>query len=196
MMVICSSRLHDITDRQNLQTSLTNMALHDMLTNLPNRRVLMQKLPECMARTARLGKSLAIFFLDLDGFKSINDEYGHEAGDELLLTVAQRMVGAVRTTDTVIRLAGDEFVVILEMMNGDSNAIEVAEKVLHAIKQPFTLKNASVNLSVSASIGIVLYQHGDKKSAAQLLTQADAAMYEAKRKGKNKVVLIGRDELT
>tara|TARA_R110001599_G_scaffold64023_3_gene179069 strand:- start:697897 stop:700047 length:2151 start_codon:yes stop_codon:yes gene_type:complete len=185
--------LHDITDRQNLQTSLTNMALHDMLTNLPNRRVLMQKLPECMARTARLGKSLAIFFLDLDGFKSINDEYGHEAGDELLLTVAQRMVGAVRTTDTVIRLAGDEFVVILEMMNGDSNAIEVAEKVLHAIKQPFTLKNASVNLSMSASIGIVLYQHGDKKSAAQLLTQADAAMYEAKRKGKNKVVLADRD---
>ena len=186
--------LHDITDRQNLQTSLTNMALNDMLTNLPNRRVLMQKLPECMARTARLGKPLAIFFLDLDGFKSINDEYGHEAGDELLFTVAQRMVAAVRATDTVIRLAGDEFVVILEMMNGETNAIDVAEKILEAIKQPFALKMASATVSVSASIGIVLYQHGDQKSAAQLLTQADAAMYEAKREGKNKVVLARHDE--
>lgn len=184
--------LHDITDRQNLQTSLTNMALHDMLTNLPNRRVLMQKLPECMARTTRSGKALAVFFLDLDGFKSINDEYGHEAGDELLRTVAQRMVGAVRATDTVIRLAGDEFVVILEMMSGEANAIEVAEKILQAIKQPFTLQAAAVDVVVSASIGIVLYQHGDQKSAAQLLTQADAAMYEAKRKGKNKVVLAER----
>lgn len=188
--------LHDITDRQNLQTSLTNMALQDMLTNLPNRRVLMNKLPECMARTARLGKLLAVFFLDLDGFKGINDDYGHEAGDELLRTVAQRMVAAVRTTDTVIRLAGDEFVVILEMMSGKTNAIEVAEKILQAIKQPFTLKSVAVDVTVSASIGIVLYQHGDQKSAAQLLTQADAAMYEAKRKGKNKVVLADRDATT
>lgn len=180
--------LHDITERQRLQTTLTNMALKDALTDLPNRRALMQKLPEAIVRAARLGKPLAVLFLDLDGFKGINDGYGHEAGDELLRTMGQRIVGVVRATDTVVRLAGDEFVVVLEMLNGDADALEVADKILQAIQQPFVLSAATVSLS--GSIGIAMHWPEDLTHAEQLITLADGAMYAAKKQGKNRAVAV------
>lgn len=180
--------LHDITERKLLQASLMGMALKDALTDLPNRRALMQKLPESIARAARLGKPLAVLFLDLDGFKGINDGYGHEAGDELLRTIAQRLSGAVRTTDTVARLAGDEFVIVLEMINGDADAIEVADKILQTLQQPFTLTAATV--SISASIGIAMHWPEDSTTAEQLITLADGAMYVAKKNGKNRAVAV------
>ena len=180
--------LHDITERQMQQASLKAMALKDALTDLPNRRALMQKLPESMARTKRIGKPLAVFFLDLDGFKGVNDGYGHEAGDELLRTLAQRIVGVVRATDTVVRLAGDEFVVVLEMLNGNADAIEVAEKILQVIQQPFALTAGT--LTVSGSIGITMYWPEDMTTAEQLITLADGAMYAAKKMGKNRAVVV------
>ncbi|WP_076593443.1 diguanylate cyclase domain-containing protein [Herminiimonas arsenitoxidans] len=180
--------LHDITERKLLQASLMGMALKDALTDLPNRRALMQKLPESIARAARLGKPLAVLFLDLDGFKGINDGYGHEAGDELLRTIGQRLSGAVRTTDTVARLAGDEFVIVLEMINGDADAIEVADKILQTLQQPFTLTAATV--SISASIGIAMHWPEDSTTAEQLITLADGAMYVAKKNGKNRAVAV------
>lgn len=180
--------LHDITERQMLQASLTAMALKDPLTDLPNRRAMMQKLPESMARVARHGKPLAVFFLDLDGFKGVNDSYGHDAGDELLRTMAQRIVGVVRATDTVVRLAGDEFVVVLEMLNDESGAIEVADKILHAIQQPFVLTSATV--TVTASIGIAMHHADDPTTPDQLITRADGAMYAAKKNGKNRAVAV------
>ncbi|CAL62794.1 Hypothetical protein; putative exported protein; putative PAS and GGDEF domains [Herminiimonas arsenicoxydans] len=180
--------LHDITERQLLQATLTNMALKDALTDLPNRRALMQKLPEAIVRAARLGKPLAVLFIDLDGFKGINDGYGHEAGDELLRTMGQRIVGVVRATDTVVRLAGDEFVVVLEMLNGDADALEVADKILQAIQQPFVLSAATVTLS--GSIGIAMHWPQDLTHAEQLITLADGAMYAAKKQGKNRAVAV------
>lgn len=180
--------LHDITERQLQQASLKAMALRDALTDLPNRRALMQKLPESMARTKRIGKPMAVFFLDLDGFKGVNDGYGHEAGDELLRTLAQRIVGVVRATDTVARLAGDEFVVVLEMINGNADALEVAEKILQAIQQPFALTAAT--LTLSGSIGIVMYRPDDVTNPDQLITLADGAMYAAKKMGKNRAVVV------
>lgn len=180
--------LHDITERQLQQASLKAMALRDALTDLPNRRALMQKLPESMARTKRIGKPMAVFFLDLDGFKGVNDGYGHEAGDELLRTLAQRIVGVVRATDTVARLAGDEFVVVLEMLSGNADALEVAEKILQAIQQPFALTAAT--LTLSGSIGIVMYRPDDVTNPDQLITLADGAMYAAKKMGKNRSVVV------
>ncbi|MFC7289544.1 diguanylate cyclase domain-containing protein [Herminiimonas glaciei] len=180
--------LHDITERKLLQASLMGMALKDPLTDLPNRRALIQRLPESIARGARLGKPLAVLFLDLDGFKGVNDGYGHEAGDELLRTIAQRLLGAVRTTDTVARLAGDEFVIVLEMLNGDSDAMDVADKILHTLQQPFTLTAATV--TISASIGIAMHWPDDHTTPEQLITLADGAMYAAKKKGKNRAVAV------
>lgn len=176
--------MHDITDRRMLHASLEQMAMKDMLTDLPNRRALQQKLPEALARSARSGKAMAVFFLDLDGFKGVNDKHGHEAGDELLRILAQRIVATVRRTDTVARLAGDEFVVLLEMLADAGDAVDVAAKLLPALSQPFALAAATVALS--GSIGIAVHEPASDESADDLLARADHAMYDAKNGGKNR----------
>lgn len=176
--------MHDITDRRMLHASLEQMAMKDMLTNLPNRRALQQKLPEALARSARSGKAMAVFFLDLDGFKGVNDRYGHDAGDELLRMLGQRIVAAVRRTDTVARLAGDEFVVVLEMLSHADDAVDVALKLLPALSQPFALQAATVSLS--GSIGIALHEPASPEGPDALLARADCAMYDAKNGGKNR----------
>jgi diguanylate cyclase (GGDEF)-like protein len=176
--------MHDITDRRTLHASLEQMAMKDMLTDLPNRRALQKKLPKALARSARSGKPLAVFFLDLDGFKGVNDRYGHDAGDELLRILAGRIVATVRRTDTVVRLAGDEFVVVLEMLSQPDDAIEVAAKLLPALEQPFVLEAATVSLS--GSIGIALHEPASGEGQEALLARADHAMYEAKNGGKNR----------
>jgi diguanylate cyclase (GGDEF)-like protein len=145
---------------------------------------LQQKLPEALARSARSGKPLAVFFLDLDGFKSVNDRYGHDAGDELLRILAQRIVATVRRTDTVARLAGDEFVVVLELLSHADDALDVAAKLLPALGHPFALEAATVTLS--GSIGIALHDPASRESPDALLARADHAMYEAKHGGKNR----------
>ena len=176
--------MHDISERRMLHASLEQMAMKDMLTDLPNRRALLHKLPEALARSARAGKPLAVFFLDLDGFKGVNDRYGHDAGDELLRILAQRIVATVRRTDTVARLAGDEFVVVLELLSHANDAADVAAKLLPALGQPFALQAATVTLS--GSIGIAMHAPGENEGVEQLLARADAAMYQAKNGGKNR----------
>jgi diguanylate cyclase (GGDEF)-like protein/PAS domain S-box-containing protein len=176
--------MHDITERRQTQASLERMAMKDMLTDLPNRRALQQKLPEALARSARSGKPLAVFFLDLDGFKSVNDRYGHDAGDELLRILAQRIVATVRRTDTVARLAGDEFVVVLELLSQADDAVDVVAKLLPALGLPFVLQAGSVTLS--GSIGIALHDPASRENSDDLLARADHAMYEAKKGGKNR----------
>lgn len=173
--------LHDISERKQLFASLEEMALKDTLTGLPNRRALMQALPEALQRANRLRQSCAVLFLDLDRFKQVNDRYGHEEGDELLRQFAQRVRGAVRKTDTVGRLAGDEFIVILEMLHGDADAQEAADKLLPALQQPFTLKTATVHLS--ASIGIAMHHPDEPQDIEMLLGRADRAMYRHKQQG-------------
>jgi len=173
--------LHDISERKSLFASMEAMALKDTLTGLPNRRALMQALPEALQRANRLRQSCAVLFLDLDRFKQVNDRYGHEEGDELLRQFAGRVRGAVRKTDTVGRLAGDEFVVILEMLHSDADAQEAADKLLPVLQQPFVLKTASVTLS--ASIGIAIHHPDDPQDTEMLLGRADRAMYRHKQQG-------------
>ena len=176
--------MHDITDRRTLHASLEQMAMKDTLTDLPNRRALQQKLPEALARSARSGKPLAVFFLDIDGFKSVNDRYGHDAGDELLRILAQRIVATVRRTDIVARLAGDEFVVVLELLSHAEDAVDIAAKLLPVLADPVALEAATVTLS--SSIGIAVHRPASGEGADALLARADHAMYDAKNGGKNR----------
>ena len=166
---------------------LNGLLMRDLLTGLPNRRALMQALPEAMARAARLDRPFAVLFLDMDGFKLVNDTHGHEEGDELLRQFGACILASIRKTDMVARLAGDEFVVILDMLADESDAAGKAEFLLSQLCRPFTLGSASVQ--VGASIGVALQMPRQPQDPARLLARADGAMYEAKRKGKSRVVM-------
>lgn len=159
------------------------MAMSDTLTGLPNRRALMHMLPQALKRAVRLRRSCAVLFLDLDGLKGINDSYGHEEGDELLKQVGARIVASVRKTDMVARLAGDEFVVILEMLPSPTDAEATARKILPLLSNPFALSKNVV--TVGASIGVAVFMPDDAPDMAGLLARADQAMYKAKADGKN-----------
>ncbi|MFA9439912.1 diguanylate cyclase domain-containing protein [Uliginosibacterium sp. sgz301328] len=178
----------DITERKQLELRLEEQAMQDPLTGLPNRRAFMERLPQAMARARRWGKPCALMFLDLDGFKNVNDTLGHEAGDELLRQFAVRLLENVRQTDTVARLAGDEFTVLLESLgDGIDDAREVSRHIVEAMTQPFHI--AGQQLTMTTSIGISLYRPDSGYNADHLLAAADEAMYAAKRAGKNGVQL-------
>ena len=166
---------------------LQALLLHDGLTGLPNRRALMQTLPEAMHRAARAAKPCALLFIDMDGFKNVNDTHGHEEGDALLRQFGARLLEAVRKTDSVARLAGDEFVVVLEGLSDAQDAHEKAGTLLQVLGQPYRLKCAAVR--VGASIGVALHLPGDAQDLDAWLARADGAMYAAKRGGKNTVAL-------
>ena len=177
--------LHDITERLAFRNSLQEMALSDILTGLPNRRAFAQKLPEAMARAGRDPLRMGLLFMDIDGFKQINDKHGHIAGDELLMLFASRLHETVRDVDTVARLAGDEFTVILERLHGHEDAMAVAEKILTVMRAPFFLRDATIIVSVS--IGVAMYDPVAHTTQDRLVAQADNAMYAAKNAGKNRV---------
>ncbi len=173
--------IHDITERQQLERLRDQEAREDVLTRLPNRRALDERLPEAMARVRRSLTPLAVLFLDLDGFKRINDRHGHAMGDELLRDVAKRLQNAVRETDFVARWAGDEFVVVLEGVTIE--ALEpLAQKLIHLIEEPVSVGSAT--LRVSTSIGVALFVPEAPETPQELLKRADEAMYNAKRLAK------------
>jgi len=173
---------------------LQALLLRDVLTGLPNRRALMETLPDAMERSARSNKPCALLFLDMDGFKAINDTHGHEEGDELLRQFGSRIAEAVRRTDTAARLAGDEFVVILENLAHLGDAEDKAQSLLASLRQPYALKNGTV--SVGASVGVALHLPGDAADLEAWLARADQAMYVAKRGGKNAVALAPQAQRT
>jgi diguanylate cyclase (GGDEF)-like protein len=182
------------TMNQQLETTvaartaeLQSLLLHDGLTGLPNRRALMQTLPEAMHRAARASRPCALLFLDMDGFKNVNDTHGHEEGDELLRQFGARLLEAVRKTDSVARLAGDEFVVVLEGLGDANDAHEKAGTLLDVLRKPYQLKRVAV--TVGASIGVALHLPGAAQDLDAWLARADGAMYAAKRAGKNTVAL-------
>jgi len=166
---------------------LQALLLRDVLTGLPNRRALLEALPEAMGRARRVGRPCALLFLDMDGFKAVNDNHGHEEGDELLRQFGARLAQCVRKTDMVARLAGDEFVVVLEMLTDAGHAEETARKLLERLHEPFVLRGATV--TVGASIGIALHRPEDPAEVDAWLARADHAMYAVKRTGKNGVAL-------
>lgn len=175
---------HDVTERKQLETYLQHRAMHDPLTGLPNRTALMERMEQAIARAQRNDKPLAVMFLDLCRFKQINDSYGHDAGDQLLREFAARLSVCIRKTDTAARLAGDEFVVLLEgVAQGAADAPALARKILAAMEEPFVLAGQPVK--AATSIGIATYAGGEV-SAEALLRRADAAMYRAKRRGANR----------
>ncbi len=155
-------------------------ALHDPLTGLPNRVLLMERLDHAVRRAHRSGQMAAVLYFDLDGFKAVNDTYGHQVGDEMLVSVAKRLSSGLRSGDTLARLSGDEFVILCEDIDGPAHANTIATRLGTAVRMPFLL--AGSRLKMSASVGIAFAGPGDQLSE-RLLDDADAAMYQAKRTG-------------
>lgn len=172
----------DVSLRKMLEEKLLVQARTDALTGLSNRSMFVQSLMQSIARANRVGKLLAILFIDLDFFKQINDIMGHEAGDQLLVMVAQRIVHAVRLNDTVARLGGDEFTILIEDIGHEEDAARVAEKIMESVKKPFLLNNHE--MFVSVSIGISTFPKCGVDPSA-LMRASDVAMYRAKALGRN-----------
>ena len=177
--------LHDITERKAMAERREKEALTDTLTGLPNRRSLLEYLPNAMARARRTGVPLGVLFLDLDGVKAVNDTFGHEIGDLLLQIVAERLKTCLRETDAVFRLAGDEFTAVVEgQFGGTQDAEQLAKKLIQLINEPVLIGAATVQVGVS--IGIAVFRRDDPRTATQLLREADSRMYEAKQAGKGR----------
>ena len=176
-----SSRLVSLArDHWHMHERLLHEARHDGLTGLPNRSVAEDRLEQALARAARRRKLFAVFCIDLDGFKNVNDELGHDAGDELLRIASSRLRARIRHSDTLARMGGDEFLAIIEDCAGDSAAQAVAQSLLSALQEPVMLEDRQ--LKISGSVGVAMYP-ADGKNASQLKRNADQAMYRAKSRG-------------
>jgi diguanylate cyclase (GGDEF)-like protein/PAS domain S-box-containing protein len=174
--------MRDISERKRAEEDMLWRATHDVLTQLPNRALIRERLVNALQRSQRQGLSIALLFMDLDGFKLVNDTHGHQAGDALLKVVSERLIEQVRPGDTVARLAGDEFVVLCEQLEQPTSITALAERINEAMREPVDFDGTP--LFVTASIGIAV-GHGSTHSADDLLRSADTAMYEAKQKGRD-----------
>lgn len=180
----------DISERKAAQEKIHHMAMHDLLTGLPNRMLLNDRLQQALVAARRDEGRVALMFLDLDKFKQINDTLGHDVGDQLLQQAAARMQECVRESDTVARIGGDEFIVLLRAVVDAHDAMVVAEKIRAALNRPFELMPHK--LAISCSIGIALYpEHGN--DGVELSKHADIAMYQAKEHGRDNVRLFGHE---
>jgi diguanylate cyclase (GGDEF)-like protein/PAS domain S-box-containing protein len=196
--------LRDITDVVNAESQLLHDALHDTLTGLANRALLLDRLEAALIRSSREGREIAVLYCDLDSFKEVNDTAGHSIGDAVLIETARRLLGVIREGDTVARLGGDEFVLIVEPWNRPKRerdverdivtrqhfSLEIAQRIVRALSEPFDING--VKYGVSVSVGIALgrpapSRESDKANAIELLKVADAAMYAAKNSGRNQV---------
>lgn len=172
--VLC---VQDVTAQKHLEEELRQAALFDPLTNLPNRRLLRDRVEHALIRRGRRGTGVAAVFVDLDGFKEVNDAFGHDVGDQVLVEVARRLAGRVRQSDTLARYGGDEFVMLLEDLVDRNQAREIGGRILAAFTEP--VPTAAGEVPVSASIGIHVATDDDDYDA--LIRAADSAMYDAKR---------------
>ncbi|MCK9283814.1 MAG: diguanylate cyclase [Rhodocyclaceae bacterium] len=173
----------DIHERKAAEEKIRQLAYYDTLTELPNRRLLHDRLNQSLSQAKRFERSLAVMFLDLDNFKRINDTLGHDAGDELLKEVARRLSACIRTGDTLSRQGGDEFVVVLAEIAQPADAARVAEKIIKVLDTP--VRVANLDLNVTTSIGISVYPVDGSDDVQELMKKADIAMYAAKKAGRN-----------
>jgi diguanylate cyclase (GGDEF)-like protein/PAS domain S-box-containing protein len=180
--VRCVSIFNDITERWRKDERVRHLAFHDPLTDLPNRHLLLERLDQLIRRAQREQRTVAVLFLDLDGFKYVNDTFGHAIGDDVLMAVAQTLQVQVRQADTVARLGGDEFVILLDNPVSRQEVARIAQHIVESIMEPMTLRGTTVHIGIS--IGIA-WHPTDGAAAVQLLESADAAMYAAKEAGKN-----------
>jgi diguanylate cyclase (GGDEF)-like protein/PAS domain S-box-containing protein len=180
----------DITELKAYQGQLENIAHYDMLTNLPNRVLLADRLSQAMLHCQRRNRLLVVAFMDLDGFKEVNDKHGHDVGDKLLITLSQHMKDALREGDTLARIGGDEFIAIMVDLEKSEDSAPVLERILKAVSETTNVDDAV--LKVSVSIGVSLYPQ-DGVDADQLIRHADQAMYVAKQAGKNRYRLFDNE---
>lgn len=186
-LVLFSAFLRDITDRKKLELLLKKEAHNDPLTGLPNRRKIDELLPLALDRAKANDSSMSVLFLDLDGFKSVNDNYGHHIGDLLLIEVTTRIDKLIRKTDMFARYAGDEFIIILEGINDIQISTSIAQKILNCIAKPFNIGNNEIRISVSIGLVDIKGKELNGTNAIDIVRLADKAMYDAKRSGKNGV---------
>jgi diguanylate cyclase (GGDEF)-like protein/PAS domain S-box-containing protein len=179
--------VHDITQLKEYQAQLERIAHYDVLTDLPNRVLLSDRLNQAMVQCQRRNQSLAVAYLDLDGFKTVNDSYGHDMGDKLLVALSQRMKEALREGDTLARIGGDEFITVMVDLEKIEDSEPILERLLKAAADPIIVSDAVIQ--VSASIGVTLYPQ-DGADTDQLMRHADQAMYIAKQAGKNRYHLF------
>jgi diguanylate cyclase len=171
-----------------VRDELRHQALHDALTGLPNRLLILDRTEQALARASRDRSAVAVLYLDLDGFKDINDSFGHTAGDKLLQVMSSRLAGAVRHSDTVARLGGDEFMVLLDGESAEAGPELVAERLLAVLREPIDLNGTTGRtLGVTASIGVAI---GPRRTAEELVRDADLALYRAKESGKNRFMIF------
>jgi len=180
--------VRDITERKLAEDKLTRLALYDQMTGLPNRTMFYRQTEFFLAQAKRIHHMMAILFIDLDGFKSVNDTLGHDAGDLVLKAVGKRLHGCIRDSDIAARMGGDEFTVILNNIQSVEKAGDIARKIIDCLNQPIDCDGTFCN--IGASIGIAVYpNHAD--NIEDLVKRADSAMYQAKNKGKNTYVISG-----
>lgn len=179
---------HDITERRRHEMEMRHLAYHDPLTGLPNRVLFIDRLEHGLALSRRIGDRLALVFIDLDRFKPVNDTYGHQVGDRLLIQVADRLRSCLRTSDTAARVGGDEFIVLLHGIRDAEDAMNVSQKMRVRLQEPFDLGEGIV-VTISASFGVVL-DPPNGLDADALNQQADKAMYRSKQRGGNRVTVI------
>jgi diguanylate cyclase (GGDEF)-like protein/PAS domain S-box-containing protein len=182
------TNVRDTTERKKFEELLSHRALHDPLTGLANRQLILDRADRMLVRARRAGQPVAAFFVDLDNFKDTNDSLGHEAGDRLLQSVASRLVGLLRSSDTVGRLGGDEFVILAEGVSLADGPKSIAERIRQVLRPPFYIEGFEhLPITVSASVGIAV---GDRQSAQELLRDADIALYRAKGSGRDQAVIF------
>ncbi len=174
--------IQDVTERKAQEARIEHLAYHDSLTGLPNRAMLMDRLGQALSQAQRLDQQVAVLFIDLDRFKLVNDSLGHPVGDQLLQEIARRLRATLRDNDTVARVGGDEFQVVVGNVAGATDAARIAEKLMRTLGEPFTLEGQE--LHVTASLGVSLFPR-DGASGELLLKYADTALYEAKGEGRN-----------
>jgi diguanylate cyclase (GGDEF)-like protein/PAS domain S-box-containing protein len=178
----------DETEHRRTSEELFHRAVHDPLTGLANRVLLIDRFRQALSRAGRQPRRLAVLYVDLDGFKAVNDTWHHAVGDEVLQIVARRLAGVVRPEDTVARFGGDEFVVLCEELADDADAVRVAERILEEVSSP--IHHSAGTCQLSASIGAVLAGTGGSMSAEALIEEADRAMYRAKYRGGSALELV------